>query len=103
MCISVKSRIMCKLYFNPPPSEEIAPLGSELWPFKEGNRQICLKIEAFLTFFVNPFSNGHNSGSECDFSKIEKPSTKCLVYTCPRKRIQVNWTSGAGAMAMQRW
>ena len=46
------------------------PLGSELWLLKEGNRQICLKIGAFFTLFVNPFSNGHNSGPECDFSKI---------------------------------
>ena len=44
------------------------PLGSELWPFKEGNHQICLKIVAFVTLFVNPFSNSHNSGPE--FSKI---------------------------------
>ena len=47
----------------------IGPLGSELWPFKKGNRQIAPKIEAFLTLFVNPFINGHNSGPECDFSK----------------------------------
>ena len=26
-----------------------------------------------------------------------------LVCTCPRKRIQLNWTFGAGTMAMQRW
>ena len=51
-------------------SRSIRPLGSELWPFKEGKGQICLKIGAFLTLFVNPFSNGHNSGPECDFSKI---------------------------------
>ena len=42
----------------------IAPLGSELWLFKEGYCPICLKIEAFLTLFVNPFSKGHNSGLE---------------------------------------
>ena len=38
------------------------PLGSKLWPFKEGTRQIGPKIGAFLTLFVNPFSKGHNSG-----------------------------------------
>ena len=48
----------------------IGPLGSELWPFKEGNHKIGPKIGAFVTLFVNPFSNGHNSGPECDFSKI---------------------------------
>ena len=48
----------------------IGPLGTELWPFKEGQRQICLKIGAFVPLFVNPFSNGHNSGPECNFSKI---------------------------------
>ena len=48
----------------------IAPLGSKLWLFKEGNHQIGPKIEAFVTLFVNPFSNGHNSGRECNFSKI---------------------------------
>ena len=34
----------------------IGPLGSELWLFKEGNRQIGPKIGA------NPFSSSHNSG-----------------------------------------
>ena len=48
----------------------IGPLGSALWPFKEGNRQIGRKIEAFVTLFFNPFSNSHNSGPKCDFSKI---------------------------------
>ena len=48
----------------------IGPLGSKLWLFKEGQRQICLKSEVFVTLFVNPFSNGHNSGPECNFSKI---------------------------------
>ena len=33
----------------------IGPLGSELWPFKEGKRQIGPKIEVFVTLFVNPF------------------------------------------------
>ena len=42
----------------------IGPLGSELWPFKEGNSQICHKIGAFLTLFVNQSSNGQNSGPE---------------------------------------
>ena len=51
-------------------SRSIGPLGSELWPFKEDTCQICLKIEAFMTLFVNPFSNSHNSGPECNFSKI---------------------------------
>ena len=31
-------------------------------PFKEGACQICLKIGAFGTLFVNPFSYSHNSG-----------------------------------------
>ena len=35
----------------------IGPLGSEIWPFKEGNHQIGPKIEAFVTLFLNPFSN----------------------------------------------
>ena len=37
----------------------IAPLRAELWPFKEGTRHICLKIDANVTDFVNPFSNAH--------------------------------------------
>ena len=48
----------------------IGPLGSQLWPFKDGNRQIGPEVGAFVTLFVNPFSNGHNSIPECDFSKI---------------------------------
>ena len=60
----------------------IGPLGSELWPFKEGNHYISPKIGAFVTLFVNPFANG--PGPECDFSNFF-----CFLCTCRRKRIQV--------------
>ena len=33
----------------------IAPLGAELWPFKEGNRQRRTKSDANVTDFVNHF------------------------------------------------
>ena len=36
-------------------SGSIAPLRAELWPSKEGNHQICLKIDANVTDFVTTF------------------------------------------------
>ena len=51
----------------------IGPLGSELWPFKEGNHQIGPKIGTFLTLFVNPTSHGYNPGPEF---KSPAPSTR---------------------------
>ena len=43
-----------------------------------GNSQIRLKIWAFVTLFVNPFLNGHNSGSECNFFKKLKAQHQVL-------------------------
>ena len=91
---------------NPLPVEKgpgsIAPLRAELWPFKEGTRQICLKIDANVTDFVNPFSNAHISGLEWSFAKIQKPQIISLALASHRKRTQVNCTSGSWAMAVQR-
>merc|ERR1711911_280469 len=91
---------------NPLPVEKgpgsIAPLRAELWPFKEGTRQICLKIEAKVPFFVNPFSNAHISGLEWSFAKIQKPQIISWGLASHRKRIQVNCTSVGRAMAVQR-
>ena len=80
----------------------IAPLQAELWPFKEGNCQICLKIDAKVTYFGNPFSNGHISGLEWSFAKIQKPQIISLALASPRERTQVNCTSGGWAMPIQR-
>ena len=46
--------IFCPLCVEKGPGS-IAPLWAELWLFKEGNRQFCLKIEANVTDFVNHF------------------------------------------------
>ena len=80
----------------------IAPLWAELWPFKEGTRQICLKIEAKVPLFGNPFSNAHISGLEWSFAKIQKPMIISWALASHRKRTQVNCTSGGQAMAIQR-
>ena len=80
----------------------IAPLRAELWPFKEGTRQICLKIEANVTDFVTTFSNAHISGLEWSFAKIQKPQIISWALASHRKRTQVNCTSGSRAMAIQR-
>ena len=61
----------------------IGPLGSELWPFKEGQLQICLKSEVLVTLFVSPFSNGYNSGPECNFSENLKAQHQVLGMHLP--------------------
>ena len=79
-----------------------APLRAELWPFKEGTRQICLKIEAKVPLFVTTSSNAHISGLEWSFAIIQKPMIISWALASHRKRTQVNCTSGGRAMAVQR-
>ena len=58
-----------------------------LWLFKEVNCQICLKVDANVTDFSNPFSNMYLSGLEWSFAKIQKPRIISLALASPRKRI----------------
>ena len=68
MLITLARNVLLGQFLCPSPSlgnvltiekelRSFGPLGSKLWLLKEGNRQICLKIEAFLTLIVNPISN----------------------------------------------
>ena len=80
----------------------IAPLWAKLWPFKEGTRQICLKIGANVTDFVTTFSIVHKSGLEWTFEALPVPKIISWEFSSCRKRTQVNCTSGGRAMAIQR-
>ena len=53
-------------------------------------------------YFVTTFSTVNISGLEWSFAKTQKPQIISLKLASPRKRTQVNCTSGSQAMAVQR-
>ena len=82
----------------------IEPLGSELWLFKEGTYQICLKIEAFLTLFVNQlkpsldkicnqehFWNHQTKNHLSRASEVNKECSKTLTTVVENKQHGLLW------------
>ena len=61
-------------------SGSFEPLGAELWPFKEGNRQFCLKIGAKVTDFVTTFLTAISQAPGGLFQKFQHPWS--IVCNC---------------------